>query len=273
MSSNDANSTEIALHCVRCQYDLTGLAPNGSCPECGMSIENSRSMYFRAGAPSRSVRAIRTLLTMTLISTCVGVPVMIMFAAYTQLHDIVDLGGKLLLLGLFMTCAVVGMILPLVTIFLVPAETRTERMLVPSLISLALGLVGIALISKYVRPELNATVVLGMGLATLACVLNLTRANRAVGNVIPDWTRLGPARQRKEPLLVAIILIMGGRFLYLEGLISLNTSGSILQFWGYLALIGLEVLLVIGGFYVLTNRLWVALKLFKSIQQGPGSHA
>ena len=272
MSSNDANSTEIALHCVRCQYDLTGLAPNGSCPECGMSIENSRSMYFRAGAPSRSVRAIRTLLTMTLTSTCVGVPVMIMFAAYTQLHDILALRGNLLLLALFMTCAVVGMILPLITIFLVPAETRTERMLVPSLISLALGLMGIALI-KYYRPELNATVVFGMGLATIACVLNLTRANRAVGNVIPDWTRLGPARQRKEPLLVAIILIMGGRFLYLEGLISLNTSGSILQFWGYLALIGLEVLLVIGGFYVVTNRLWLALKLFKSIQQGPGSHA
>ena len=214
----------------------------------------------------------KTLLAMTLTSTCVGVPVMIMFAAYTQLHDILRLGGNLILVALFMTCAVVGMILPLVTIFLVPAETRTERMLVPSLIALALGLVGIALF-KYYRPELNATVVFGMGLATIACVLNLTRANRAVGNVIPDWTRLGSARQRKEPLLVAIILIMGGRFLYLEGLISLNTNGSILQFWGYLALIGLEVLLVIGGFYVLTNRLWLALKLFKSIQQGPGSHA
>ena len=273
MSSNDANSTEIALQCVRCQYDLTGLAANGSCPECGMSIENSRSMYFRAGAPSRSVRAIRTLLTMTLTSTCVGVPVMIMFAAYTQLHDVLRLGGNLILVALFMTCAVVGMILPLVTIFLVPAETRTERMLVPSLISLALGLMGIALIGKYYRPELDTTVVLGMGLATIACVLNLTRANRAVGNVIPDWTRLGPARQRKEPLLVAIILILGGRLLYLEDLISLNTSGSILQFWGYLALIGLEVLLVIGGVYVVTNRLWLAKKLYRSIQQGSGRHA
>lgn len=272
MSSNDANTTEIALHCVRCQYDLTGLAANGSCPECGMSIASSLSMFHRVGTPSRRVRSMKTLLAMTLTSTCVGVPVMIMFAAFTQIHDILGLDGNLILVTLFMTCAVVGMILPLVTIFLVPAETRTERMLVPSLISLALGLMGIALF-KYYRPELNATVVLGMGLATIACVLNLTRANRAVGNVIPDWTRLGPARQRKEPLLVAIILIMGGRFLYLEGLISLNTSGSILQFWGYLALIGLEVLLVIGGFYVLTNRLWLALKLFKSIQQGPGSHA
>lgn len=215
----------------------------------------------------------KTLLAMTLTSTCIGVPVMIMFAAFTQLHGILGLGGNLLLIALFTSCAVVGMILPLATIFLVPAETRTERMLIPSLISLALGLVGIALIGMYYRPELDATVMFGMGLATIACVLNLTRANRAVGNVIPDWTRLGPARQRKEPLLVAIILILGGRLLYLEDLISLNTSGSILQFWGYLALIGLEVLLVIGGVYVVTNRLWLAKKLYRSIQQGSGRHA
>ena len=269
MSSNDVNSTEIALQCVGCQYDLTGLAPDGACPECGMSIANSRLVSYRAGAPARSVRAIRTLLTMTLTSTCVGVPVMIMFAAYTHLHGMLGLGGSLLLTFLFMTCALVGMILPLVTIFLVPAETRTERMLVPSIISLLIGLVGIALIGTFYRPELDPTAMLGMGLATIACILNLTRANRAVGNVIPDWTRLGPARQKKEPLLVAVALIMGGRFLVMRGLLSLDTNGSIFEFWGYLALTGLEVLLVIGGCYVLGNRLWMGRKLFESIQQGP----
>lgn len=269
MSSNDANSTEIGLQCVRCQYDLTGLAQEGSCPECGKSIESSRSVLHRAGAPSRSVRAIRTLLTMTLASTCVGVPVMIMFAAYTHLHGILGLGGNLTLVFLFMACAVVGMILPLVTIFLVPVETRTERMLVPSIITLVIGLVGLALIGTFFTPGLDPTAMLGMGLATIACILNLTRANRAVGNVIPDWTRLGAARQKKEPLLVAVILIMGGRYLSMKGLISLDTSGSILEFWGYLALVGLEVLLVIGGCYVLGNRLWMGRKLFESIQQGP----
>ena len=97
-----------------------------------MSIASSHSMFRRVGTPSRRVRSMKTLLTMTLTSTCVGVPVMIMFAAYTQLHDVLRLGGNLILVALFMTCAAVGMILPLVTIFLVPAETRTERMLVPS---------------------------------------------------------------------------------------------------------------------------------------------
>ena len=197
MSSNDANSTEIALHCVGCHYDLTGLAPDAACPECGMSISNSRLMSYRAGAPSRSVRAIRTLLTMTLTSTCVGVPVMIMFAAYTQLHGMLGLGGNLLLTFLFMSCAVVGMILPLVTILLVPAETRTERMLVPSIISLVMGLVGIALIGTFYRPELDPTVMLGMGLATLGCILNRTREpSRRKRHSGPDWARPGRRRNR-----------------------------------------------------------------------------
>ena len=273
MSSNDANSMETALQCVRCQYDLTGLAPEGSCPECGMSIAYSRSMFRRAGAPSRSVRSMKSLLGMTLISTCVGVPVVIMFAAYSFMNTWLLPGGRLMLFGVFMALAAIGMIIPLVTIFLVPKETRKEKMLFASLIWLAAGLSGIAFGGMFFKPEPNAIVVLGMGIATIACVLNLTRANRAVGNVIPDWTGLGAARQKKEPLLVAIVLIMCGRLLSMKGLISLNTNDSILQFWGSLALFGLEVLLVIGGFYLVTNRLWLALKLFKSIQQGPRSHS
>jgi len=37
----DGSSTESALHCARCHYDLRMIDPAGLCPECGLPIEQS----------------------------------------------------------------------------------------------------------------------------------------------------------------------------------------------------------------------------------------
>ena len=263
MSSNDTNSNETPLSCVRCQYQLTGLPMSGECPECGMPVAHSHSVMIRAGMPARRIPSLKLLLTMILLSTSVGVPVIILFAAQAFIFRFLDATAAYQFTLAYLTLITLSMIIPLVTILLVPSRIRPEKMLVPSVFWLILGFMGMLVWWN------DISMIVGSTLATIASILNLTRANRAVGNVIPDWTRLGQARQKKEPLLVALILIMGGRILMAQGLISQSTDGSMLEFWGFLALVGLEVLLGIGGCYVMGNRLWMALKLFKSIQYGP----
>jgi len=269
LSSNEANSNETALSCVRCQYQLTGLPMNGECPECGMPVAHSHSMRVRAGMPSRRIPSLKLLLTMILLSTSVGVPVIIAFAGASFIGQSLQVVQQARFEIAFLVLASLSLIIPLITILLVPGETRQEKTLLPSVTWLVVGIIGLGLCLMGMGLWWNGYTIIGMTLATIAIMLNLTRANRVVGNVIPDWSKLGRARQKKEPLLVAIILIMGGRLLVLGDVISLSTDGSMLQFWGFLAMVGLEVLLGIGGCYVMGNRVWMALKLFKSIQYGP----
>jgi hypothetical protein len=80
-------SAEITLRCVRCGYDLRGQSPNGNCPECGLSVEQSRQVGadLQRGRPawlSRLSLGVWLLLTVpvvifvvpNVIGNTVGVP-------------------------------------------------------------------------------------------------------------------------------------------------------------------------------------------------------
>lgn len=56
------------MTCGTCGYNLRGLSPDGRCPECGHPIEESRYDPRLAAADPRWLRAIRTGVTMLLVS-------------------------------------------------------------------------------------------------------------------------------------------------------------------------------------------------------------
>lgn len=61
------------IPCVRCEYDLYGLSPVTSCPECGSSLTPSLDKYRLYFAPSRIIRQVNRCLIAWLLLAAVWV--------------------------------------------------------------------------------------------------------------------------------------------------------------------------------------------------------
>jgi len=84
--------------CVKCGYDLTGLAERGRCPECGRPFDRTTGEGIRGAEPPkiRGLRMIRRVRTLVLASSAGGVMVVAVVVAWrwpSHAWGIVEFGG------------------------------------------------------------------------------------------------------------------------------------------------------------------------------------
>ena len=256
------------LLCASCQYALIGLDPDSVCPECGFSIAWSSELAAEQLRPGDEVPRIRLAMFLLLLSTIIGMPGI---AVYALLTCTLWLAGTTALPGWlfwgFQGLLLLGSVLPLLTLTSLPRRVQENRGILLTASWVIVCLLGLGLINS----GNESTFMLGSALAVISVILNLTRANRSIGSVIPAWSRLGQARQTRGPLITAVIVIAVGR-------IVLNTFGMTLNYappqygpliWVYLLMVATEALLLIGSIYLFFNRLWISLRLWRSMMSTP----
>ncbi|MEE2681063.1 MAG: hypothetical protein VX641_01700 [Planctomycetota bacterium] len=249
------------LLCASCRYVLTGLDPDSVCPECGFSIAWSRELAEERLRPGDELPRIRLALLQLLASTMIGIPAIAVFALLTPSLGLASPARQpdWLFWG-FQGLLLLGSALPVLTLSSLPSRARVDGG-IPRTVGWAFGgILGIAL--------MNGTsvtgFVFGSALAVVSAIINLTCANRSIGSVVPAWARLGAARQTRGPLIAAVALIGLGR-------ITLEGFGPSPQFgpwgtWVQLMTTAVEALLLIGCIYLFFNRLWLCLRLWRSMR-------
>ena len=101
MSSDATISEPIAVdhECVKCDYNLRGLQPNGRCPECGHDIASS--LKTPRGRPS-----VRLSVALTVLGVlCVAAP---QIAFRPPRNDVLEFGSLFLTLALELAATILG---------------------------------------------------------------------------------------------------------------------------------------------------------------------
>ena len=247
------------LLCASCRYALTGLAPESVCPECGFSIRWSQELAAERLRPGDELPRIRLALFLLLLSTIIGIPGIMIYALLTRtlgLEDPATLPGWLF--WGFQAVLLLGSVLPLLTLASLPRRVHADGGLILTGSWASTCLLGLILINS----GQSTGFILGSALAVMCGILNLTRANRSIGSVVPAWARMGPARQTRGPLITAVLLIAGGRIIMNH----LGTGPQLgpLGTWVQFMVVATEALLLIGSIYLFFNRLWLSLRLWRS---------
>ncbi len=263
---NDGNELPDDVRCESCDYPLQGLDAASACPECGFSIAQSSSTAVDRRKAGEELPRIELAMFLLLCSTLAGIPAIIAYALpVMNLFGIAGTSSGWTSRG-FQVLVMLGCWLPVLTMSCLPRRLHRSGGIARTVVWGVVGVVGMVLVNL---PG-SALFVVGAALGAAAVVLNLTRANRTVGLVVPAWQRLGPARQRRGPLLTAIVLVALVR-LYLLGAL---TGGTGLMFawttvWLNFVKLGLEALLIVGGIYLFFNRLWLLGRLWRSMRLRP----
>ena len=254
----------VGLRCVSCGYELTGLAVDSSCPECGFSIARSKLLASEQRRAGRELPRIGLATLLVFCSTITGIPGIIVYAipfsaisgvdALSEIPRWASWGFQFLLL-------LAGW-LPVLTLSSVPRRLHRSGGIGRTVAWGFAGLVGIGLMNTGSLTLL----IIGSALGVTSGVLNLTRANRTLGLVIPAWHRLGEARQRRGPLVGAVILIAVGRLVLSQIPITAPGQEQALLVWISFMTLGTQILLVVGGVYLLINRLWLIWRLWRSMR-------
>lgn len=278
--SDQSRSVSMQVSCIGCGYALHGLPVDGVCPECGTDVSRSLERMAEITIPRESIPRLGRACVLFILSTVTGAPGIILYALLPTLAKfpsvadprLTALFAEILLPSLLLA----GTILPGCTIGLLPRRIRPENAMSSSLVFMILSLVGVIgmLVAGITVTgnglDMNPFWTIGSALGALGCVMNLTMATRIIGSVVPGWRRLGSARQSRKPLLAALIVILLGR-LFVPS-IGTMTNMTKLQQWlltsGQGLFFAAEVLLAIGGLYLLVNRLWLAERLRRSIMAG-----
>lgn len=251
------------LLCASCRYVLTGLDPDSACPECGFSISWSRELAAERLRPGDELPRIRLALFQLLASTLIGIPAIAVYALLSRIvwgmTQLPDQLPSWLMWG-FQGFLLLGSALPILTLASLPRRARADGGILLTVGWAIAGLLGIGLMN-------GASVtgfVLGSALAVISAILNLTRANRSIGSVVPAWARLGAARQTRGPLIAAVILVALGR-ISLANLAPSRQLGG-LETWLHFMTTGTEALLLIGSIYLFINRLWLWIRLWRAMR-------
>ena len=248
------------LLCASCRYALTGLDPDSVCPECGFSIPWSRELAAERLRPGDEVPRIRLAMSLLLLSTIIGIPAIVLYAllsATLGLNEPSTLPSWLF--RGFQGVLILGSALPLLTLASLPRRLHIDGGIGLMASWGVACLVGIALINS----QNDLAFILGSALAVVSGIVNLTRANRSIGSVVPAWARLGPARQTRAPLITAVILIALGRIVMSR--LGGGPQLGPLETWVKFMVVGTEALLLVGSIYLFINRLWLSLRLWRSM--------
>ena len=248
------------LLCASCRYALTGLDPDSVCPECGFSIPWSRELAAERLRPGDEVPRIRLAMSLLLLSTIIGIPAIVVYAllsATLGLNDPSTLPSWLL--RGFQAVLLLGSALPLLTLASLPRRLHIDGGIGLMACWGVACLVGTALINS----QNDLAFILGSALAVVSGIINLTRANRSIGSVVPAWARLGPARQTRTPLITAVILIALGRIVMSR--LGGGPQLGPLETWVKFMVVGTEALLLVGSIYLFINRLWLSLRLWRAM--------
>ncbi len=79
--------------CVRCTYDLRGLALTSNCPECGLPVADSLRGILLQYAASEYIRAIRTGFTLILTGIAISIVLMLAGMALGVVASVAAVGG------------------------------------------------------------------------------------------------------------------------------------------------------------------------------------
>ena len=249
-----------ALKCASCQYDLTGLQAQSKCPECGFRIARSQELADELILPGDQLPRIRLAMALLLTSTVTGIPGIMLyglFAAslgYSQAWAIPEQA-----LWTFQGLLLMGSWGPVLTLAVLPRRVHVDGG-VRIMVGWALGcLVGIGLINA----PFQTLFLVGSALAVVCGIINLTRANRSIGSVVPAWGRLGPARQTRGPLIASVLVIAVGRVI-LE-YTQTSSLEDLTAVWVRFMVMATETLLFVGCIYLLINRLWLIARLWRAL--------
>ena len=250
-----------ALPCISCSYDLRSHPRNARCPECGTPIKVSRKYRSEILNAVHNLPGLPRIMLCLCLATLTGAPALLSFAGLELLAGFAHEGSELAttVLRLLPWMLLAGSITPLFTMFAIPGsltDPAVRRQLIIWLV--CLGVVGWILMLTG-EPKLTVGIgsLIGSTLAALGCAIGLGTISKLIGSAIPEWDRMGSARQSVPPLVSAICLIGLLRILIL--LIPANWISTIWTLRG--TLIGVEALVAIGSVYLLFNRLWLANSL------------
>ena len=250
-----------ALPCISCGYDLRSHPRNARCPECGTPIKVSRKYRSEILNAVHNLPGLPRIMLCLCLATLTGAPALLSFCGLDLLAEFAFKGSDLAttLLKLLPWMLLAGSITPLLTMFAIPSnlvDPSVRRQLTIWLV--CLGVVG-WIMMLVGGPKLTEGIgaLIGSTLAALGCAIGLGIVSKLIGGAIPQWGRMGSARQSVPPLVSAICLIGLLRILIL--LIPANWISTIWTLRG--TLIGVEALLAIGSIYLLFNRLWLANSL------------
>ena len=219
--------------------------------------------------PLRKLPRVRLTLLLLLAATLSGAPVLIGYAGLDYLGPGTGLVSGAPLLEAFTSwlpfLMILGSLTPLLTIFSVPEKIGIGRYRKRiSALLVALGGGGSAMIMLSNEPKMHDPAwIIGYPAGTLACAIGLATAAQYIGSAVPQWKQLGSGRQTVTPLVCVILLIAILR--PLQGLLS---PMSMWQAGSKVIIIGSEILLVIGTFYLMINRLWLSVRLARAITRG-----
>lgn len=261
MAENNAPKDRLStLKCASCRYDLAGLATESKCPECGFSIARSRKLAEEHLSPGDQLPRIRLAMALLLASTVTGIPGILLYALFSRalrMSEASDIPEAAF--WTFQGLLLAGSWAPVLTLAVLPRRAHVDGG-VWIMVGWALGaLVGIGLMNT---PS-EALFQIGSAFAVICGIINLTRANRSIGSVVPAWARMGSARQTRGPLIASVALIAVGRVVLLfTDPIHLENLGPV---WVQFMVIAAESLLLIGCIYVLINRLWLFIRLWRAM--------
>ena len=248
-----------ALKCASCRYDLSGLETQSKCPECGFSIVRSQELADELILPGDELPRIRLAMALLLSSTLTGIPGIMLyclFAVFLGLSQAWAIPDEAL--WSFQGLLYVASWSPVLTLAVLPRRVHVDGG-VRIMVGWALGcVVGIGLINTPFQTLFLA----GSALAVVCGIINLTRANRSIGSVVPAWGRLGAARQTRGPLVAAVLVIAVCRMI-LEYTPSYRMDDPI-PVWIQLMVAATEILLFVGCIYLLINRLWLIFSLWRA---------
>jgi hypothetical protein len=265
--SEPCDRIEESLKCSRCRYELRSLPIDMECPECGLAIRISLDRQLEVYTPKKKLPHLKLTLLFLLLATLTGAPALIGFAALDWITPRVlsanaVSGFKNPIIWLLL----VGSLTPLCTILSVPRELSLHRYRKRMVVALILLGGGGSALAFQANPFMTNSfgMIVGFTLSALACAIGLATASGYIGAAVPQWKHMGSARQSAAPM-IGVILLIGA----LRPLSGLPQPHSPLFMGTKVALIGSEFLLVIGTFYLLTNRLWLAWQLVRALRRSP----
>ncbi len=198
------------------------------------------------------------------LATLTGAPALLIFSLFGFLMASASRGSgpSETTLVLFPWLLLAGSLSPVLTILATPSrltESSARRRLI--VILLCCGVSGwVLMLLGASRGFEDLGTLIGSSLSASSCAIGLGSVSGLIGSAIPQWQRMGSARQPVPPLVSAILLIG-----MLRIVIPQIPDGAITVIWTLRGtLIGAEVLLAIGTVYLLINRLWLANSLNKA---------
>ena len=249
-----------ALRCASCRYDLQGLTGQARCPECGFSIARSQALIEEQRHPGDHLPRIRLAMALLLTSTLTGIPGIMLYALFMPASGASELSAiPSSVLWSFQGLLLMGSWAPVLTLAVLPRRALVDGG-VGIMVGWGLGcLAGIGLINT----PFQGLFLVGSALAVVCVIINLTRANRSIGSVVPAWDRLGQAKQTRGPLIASVPLIALGRLALDQ--IQGDPLDSLFGFWVLVITTGTEALLLVGCIYMAFNRLWLIFRLWRAV--------